>query len=126
MFVRLGLVVLAVCLVVALARPQGWKKMKKETARKDIAIKSKSHGFERPTQGDCPDGWTDGSSVDLGCVLADLEDNNIDEPDAEEACARFGEGGRLVEIFREDQMHFLQNMLSRTRTCKTLVDTCTG
>ena len=53
----------------------------------------------------------DGSSVGLGCVLADLEDNNIDEPDAEEACGRFGEGGRLVEIFNQDQMDFLQNML---------------
>ena len=52
MFVRLGLVVLAVCLVGALARPQGWKKMKKDRMRKDIAIKSKNHGFERPTQGD--------------------------------------------------------------------------
>ena len=51
MFVRLGLIVLAVCLVAAIARPQGWKKVKKETARKDIAIRSKNHGFERPAQG---------------------------------------------------------------------------
>merc|ERR1719481_572707 len=108
---RIGLLVLAVCLVVAMARPKGWKKMKKDTGRKDIVIKSKNHGFERPVQGDCLEGWKDGSSVGLGCVLADLEDNNIDEPGAEEACARFGEGGRLVEIFSQDQMHFLQNML---------------
>ena len=61
--------------------------------------------------GDCPDGWKDGSSVGLGCILADLGDGNVNEPDAEKACSGFGEGGRLVEIMNEEQMHFLQNML---------------
>ena len=51
MFVRLGLVMLAASLMAVLARPEGWKRMKKDAARKDIAIRSKSLSFERGTQG---------------------------------------------------------------------------
>ena len=40
-----------------------------------------------------------------------MDDYTSDKPDAEEACRRFGEGGRLVEIYNQDQVHFLQNML---------------
>ena len=43
--------------------------------------------------------------------MANLDDYTSDKPDAEEACRRFGEGGRLVEIYNQDQVHFLQNML---------------
>ena len=51
MFVRLGLVMLAASLMAVLARPEGLKRMKKDAARKDIAIRSKSLSFERGTQG---------------------------------------------------------------------------
>ena len=53
----------------------------------------------------------DGSGVGLGCVLADLGDGDVTEPDAESVCSGFGEGGRLVEIRNEEQMKFLQSML---------------
>ena len=69
--------------------------------RLDIALKSRDgHQFDPVDQGDCLDGWKDGSSVGLGCVLADLRDVNINETSAEYICKEFGEGGRLVEIFR--------------------------
>eukprot|EP00091_Calanus_sinicus_P001920 TRINITY_DN1193_c0_g1_i2.p1 TRINITY_DN1193_c0_g1~~TRINITY_DN1193_c0_g1_i2.p1 ORF type:complete len:198 (-),score=66.71 TRINITY_DN1193_c0_g1_i2:246-839(-) len=100
------LAVLAVCLAVAIARPKGLKK-----ERRDMILKSRNHGFEKTVQGDCPEGWSDGSSVGLGCVFADLGDADVNEPDAEVVCSGFGEGGRLVEIYNQDQMHFLQNML---------------
>ena len=35
----------------------------------------------------------------------------MDQPDSEQACRRFGEVGRLVEIINQDQLNFLQNML---------------
>ena len=37
----------------------------------------------------------------------------MDQPDSEQACRRFGEVGRLVEIMNQDQLNFLQNMLGR-------------
>ena len=42
---------LAACLMAVLARPQGWKRMRKDAARKDIKLRSKSLSFERGTQG---------------------------------------------------------------------------
>ena len=51
-------------------------------------------------------------SVGLGCVLADRDDASIDEPTAETVCKNFGEGGRLIEIFNQEQMSFLQNYLA--------------
>merc|ERR1712062_558026 len=63
-------------------------------------------------QGDCQEGWYDSSSVGLGCILPDLTDHDIDEPTSETVCSNFGEGGRLVEIFNYDQMHFLRNMIA--------------
>ena len=72
-----------------------------EDGRLDIALKSKDNPqFDPVEQGDCLDGWKDGTSVGLGCVLADLRDVNINETSAEYICKEFGEGGRLVEIFR--------------------------
>ena len=35
----------------------------------------------------------------------------MDEPDAAVVCRGFGEGGRLIEIYNEEQLHFLQNLL---------------
>ena len=29
--------------------------------------------------GDCPEGWSDASAVELGCVYADVTDANVDE-----------------------------------------------
>jgi len=91
------------------------KRLKKEdvykNGRMDVALKSKDHKYEPVKQNQCPDGWKDASPVGLGCVYADLRDINIDETTAENVCKEFGEGGRLVEIFNEEQMHFLQNML---------------
>ena len=42
---------LAASLMAVLARPEGWKRMKKDAARKDIKVRSKSLSFERGTQG---------------------------------------------------------------------------
>ena len=44
---KVGLVVLAVCLAVAVARPKGLKKK-----RQDMVLKSKNHGFEPVVQGE--------------------------------------------------------------------------
>ena len=48
---RVGFAVLALCLVIAMARPKGSNKMRKDIRRKDMAIRSRNHGFERPVQG---------------------------------------------------------------------------
>merc|ERR1711936_123790 len=103
---RRGLLLLLVCLAPVLARNG-----KRDRIQQKVGLKSRDHGHAPVVQGDCPDGWKDGSSVGLGCVYADMEDANVDEPTAETVCQGFGEGGRLVEIFSEDQVHFLQNML---------------
>ena len=42
---------LAASLMAVLARPEGLKRMKKDAARKDIKVRSKSLSFERGTQG---------------------------------------------------------------------------
>ena len=64
-------------------------------------------------QGHCLEGWVDATSVGLGCIFADMGDANIDEPTAETVCQNFGEGGRLLEIFKEEQMSFLQAYLGQ-------------
>ena len=71
-----------------------------KNGRMDVAMKSRDHHFDPVEQGECPDGWKDGGSVGLGCVYADLRDVNINETTAETVCKDFGEGGRLVEIFK--------------------------
>ena len=81
-----------------------------EDGRLDIALKSKDNPqFDPAEQGDCLDGWKDGTSVGLGCVLADLRDVNINETSAEYICKEFGEGGRLVEIFRLQKTYLWLN-----------------
>ena len=64
-------------------------------------------------QGDCKEGWVDARSVGLGCIFADMEDANVDEPTAETVCKNFGEGGRLLEIVSQEQMTFLQAYLGQ-------------
>ena len=64
-------------------------------------------------QGPCMEGWTDGSAVGLGCLLADLEAWGDVETTGETACRHHGEGGRLVEVLDGDQMSFLQEMLGQ-------------
>ena len=64
-------------------------------------------------QGACMEGWTDGSAVGLGCLLADLEAWGDVETTGETACRHHGEGGRLVEVLDGDQMSFLQEMLGQ-------------
>merc|ERR1712168_930271 len=103
---RRGRLLLLVCLAPVLARNG-----KRDRIQQKVGLKSKDHGHAPVEQGTCPDGWKDGSSVGLGCLLADTNDPNVSEVDAETVCEQFGEGGHLVEIFSEDQMHFLQNML---------------
>jgi len=109
-FFGLTALLLLACLAMATARPSDFKKHMKK-GRKDLVLRSRDHGFAKTEQGECPEGWKDGSSVGLGCVFADLGDANVDEPTAEEVCSNLGEGGRLVEIHSQEQFHFLQNML---------------
>ena len=80
------------------------RKISKEEAlangRVNVGIRSKAHDDVIIEQGDCMEGWVDGSSVGLGCVYADLTDMDIDEVTAETVCSQFGEAGRLVEILK--------------------------
>ena len=61
---------------------------------------TKDRVFDPVEQGECMEGWVDGSSVGLGCVYADMKDQNVNETTAETICSEFGEGGRLVEILK--------------------------
>merc|ERR1719187_1036950 len=93
------------------ARPP--KKDGEGRRREDWVVKGFRNETHAPLkQGDCQEGWYDSSSVGLGCILPDLTDHDIDEPSSETVCSQFGEGGRLVEIFNYDQMHFLRNMIA--------------
>merc|ERR1712244_95745 len=116
MLLKTSLTLLLLSLALSSGRPKkSEQRAKKEemlrNGRLDVALKSRDHGFVKPGQGDCPEGWADGTSVGLGCVLPDLNDESVDEPTAETVCKNFGEGGRLVEILNMEQLHFLQNLL---------------
>lgn len=104
MLLRTSLILLLVTFLVFVSGRVKNKKLVKEdffqNGRMDVALKPRDHHFDPVEQGGCPDGWKDGSSVGLGCVYADLRDVNINETTAENVCKDFGEGGRLVEIFR--------------------------
>merc|ERR1711971_680311 len=58
------------------------------------------------------EGWTDGSSVGLGCIYGDVTDRDVTEVEADTICHEFSEAGRLVEIFSYDQVHWLRNLLA--------------
>ena len=99
----LGLLLLGLVLISGRPKKSQPRPTKEEILRNgrlDVALRSRDHGFVKPGQGDCPEGWADGSSVGLGCVLPDLDDQQVDEPTAETVCRNFGEGGRLVEILK--------------------------
>ena len=76
-------------------------------------------------QGPCMEGWTDGSAVGLGCLLADLEAWGDVETTGETACRHHGEGGRLVEVLDGDQMSFLQEMLGQMEADNQALDLST-
>merc|ERR1712223_948133 len=104
---------LLLVLVGLLAEARPPKKDGEWRRREDWVIKGfRNENHAALKQGDCQEGWYDSSSVGLGCILPDLTDHDIDEPSSETVCSNFGEGGRLVEIFNHDQMHFLRNMIA--------------
>jgi len=80
---------------------------------KDIILQSKQHSLDPVSQGSCQEGWVDGSTVGLGCLYADINDLGDDEPSGEKDCLGFGESGRLVEIYNQEQLEFLQSMLAQ-------------
>ena len=100
--------------VLALARPSTkHRQTQGRHLNRDVIMKAKNKQYEPVSQGDCMEGWVDARAVGLGCILADTNDANIDEPTAETVCKNFGENGRLIEIFNEEQMSFLQNYLGQ-------------
>ena len=62
--------------------------------------------------GDCMEGWVDGRSVGLGCLLADPATQQQNYQEAQAACKDYGEAGRLIEITNQEQMSFIQSYLA--------------
>merc|ERR1711936_49463 len=63
--------------------------------------------------GSCPVGWMDGSVAGLGCLYVDTETaGHHNVSDAQAACERVQHGSHLVEIFNEEQMVFLTEILA--------------
>ena len=62
--------------------------------------------------GDCLEGWVDGRSVGLGCLLADQATQQFNYNEAQAACQSYGETGRLIEITNQEQMSFIQSYLA--------------
>ena len=58
------------------------------------------HAHKVIGQANCPEGWLDGSSVDLGCILPDLSYYNVDWMTAMAVCSGYAEGARLLEIYK--------------------------
>ena len=105
MFLKTSLAILFLSIILISARPPKSKKRpsKEEIVRNgvmDVALRSRDHGHDPPSQGDCLEGWYDGKSVGLGCVLPDLGDQNVDEATADTVCKNFGDSGRLIEILK--------------------------
>ena len=106
MFLKTSLTILLLGFILISGRPHNKTKQKPSKAdlvrngRLDVALRSRDHGFELPSQGDCPEGWYDGKAVGLGCVFPDLGDQNVNETIADTVCKNFGEDGRLVEILK--------------------------
>merc|ERR1712014_521005 len=78
MFLRTSLAILVLSIILISARPPKKQRPRKEEMVRgsvmDVALRSRDHGQDRPGQGDCPQGWYDGNSVGLGCVLPGLND----------------------------------------------------
>ena len=114
MSLRPGLILLLSLAAVVLSRPS--KELRQSPGRhqqQDLILRAGRSSNIPLEQGDCLDGWVDARSVGLGCLLADMDDANVNEPAAETVCKNFGEGGRLLEIFNEEQMTFLQAYLGQ-------------
>ena len=114
MSLRPGLIWLLSLAAVVLSRPS--KELRQSPGRhqqQDLILRAGRSSNIPLEQGDCLDGWVDARSVGLGCLLADMDDANVNEPAAETVCKNFGEGGRLLEIFNEEQMTFLQAYLGQ-------------
>ena len=63
-------------------------------------------------EADCQDGWVDGRSVGLGCLLADITTADMNLTSAQAVCQSYGQAGRLIEITSQDQISFLQIFLT--------------
>merc|ERR1712154_578553 len=114
MFSTPGLILLASLAALVLSLPS--KEHRASPGRhqnRDLILRAGQTSNILLEQGNCLEGWVDATSVGLGCILADMGDANIDEPTAETVCQNFGEGGRLLEIFNEEQMTFLQAYLGQ-------------
>jgi len=72
--------------------------------------------------GSCLAGWKDGSSVGLGCLLAEIpfdisslsqntDTVGVNQTTAKAMCSKAATNGRLVEIYSAEQMHFLEQFL---------------
>merc|ERR1719244_872548 len=102
---------------------------------KDLTKKGKTD--LQLAQGDCLEGWVDGSSVGLGCLQAEVDAETeydcdceydgetwpgVDQPTAELICNSYGHGGRLVDIYSLDQIEFLQNFITAVETDSAMDD----
>ena len=63
---------------------------------------------------ECPGGWVDARSVNLGCLYFDFNINSISWPNAKQHCENLNYGTfphdtHLIEIFSDEQMTFLKN-----------------
>ena len=100
MLLKFTSLLLALCTLAAEAKQKPTKEQILKQGRLNVGMKKEDRVFDPVEQGDCPEGWVDGSSVGLGCLYADMKDVNINETTAETVCKEFGEGGRLVEILK--------------------------
>ena len=75
-------------------------------------VLGKTRDLHPVQQGDCLEGWADASAVGLGCVLAHNQ-RGINKLEADIVCSGFGEGGRIIEIFNQEQMSFMQDYLGQ-------------
>ena len=63
---------------------------------------------------ECPGGWVDARSVNLGCLYFDFNINSINWPNAKKHCENLNYGTfphdtHLIEIFSDEQITFLKN-----------------
>merc|ERR1719264_1040673 len=89
-------------------QPGGFLKLVVALALPGLLVAGTGTGGE----GDCMEGWVDGRSVGLGCLLADQTTQQLNYPQAEAACKNYGETGRLIEITSQEQMSFVQSYLA--------------
>ena len=59
---------------------------------------------------DCPNGWVDGSSVEMGC-LGYYSNYFINWTEAQDYCNNLPHDSHLVEIKNQDQQDFLVSLL---------------